>query len=91
MDPLQGELGHSDVTRSLFDADTIAPQSTKHLREKKVNYKKAKTKQTKNRHKHTQKQKAVWRTVKTVSASMALIDSQLNSNMPPLEKSVSVA
>ena len=51
MDPLQGELGHSDVTRSLFDADTIAPQSTKHLREKKVNYEKAKTKQKKE---HTQ-------------------------------------
>ena len=51
MDPLQGELGHSDVTRSLFDADTIAPQSTKHLRKKKVNYKKAKTKRKK---KHTE-------------------------------------
>ena len=79
MDPLQGELGHSDVTRNLFDADTIAPQSTKHLREKKINYKKAKTKQKKNIHKHTQKQKAVWRTVKTVSASMALYWLNVNS------------
>ena len=68
MDPLHGELGHSDVTRSLFDADTIAPQSTKHLREKKVNYKKAKTKQKKE---HTQKQKGVRTIVKTVAASMA--------------------
>ena len=72
VDPLQGELGHSDVTRNLFDADTIPPQSTKHLRKKKVNYKKAKTKPKKNIHKHTQKQKAVRRIVKTVAASMAL-------------------
>ena len=57
----------------MFDADTIAPQSTKHLRKKKVNYKKAKRKpKKKNIHKHTQKQKAVRRIVKTVAASMAL-------------------
>ena len=79
MDPLQGELGHSDVTRNLFDADTIALQSTKHLREKKINYKKAKTKQKKNIHKHTQKQKAVRRTVKTISASRALYWLNVNS------------
>ena len=57
MDPLQGELGHSDVTRSLFDADTIAPQSTKHLREKKVNYEKAKTKQKKRTYTNIHKSK----------------------------------
>ena len=34
-EPLQGELRHSDVTRSLLEADTIAPQSTKHLKRKK--------------------------------------------------------
>ena len=28
----QGRLRHSDVTRSLFEADTTLPQSTKHLK-----------------------------------------------------------
>lgn len=34
IDPLQAELGHSDVTRSLFEVDTTAPQSIKHLKSK---------------------------------------------------------
>ena len=29
---LQRALRHSDVTRSLFEADTTLPQSTKHLK-----------------------------------------------------------
>ena len=55
MDPLQGELRHFDVTRSLFDADTIAPQSTKHLRKKEINSKQQKQKQRQQQQQQQQK------------------------------------